>query len=74
MLFRHGLNAKQTQVWLGHHSPAFTLATYVHILPDDLPDPIFFEDIAAVLDGFQSAQPTVSFAEGKEAPSCYLSG
>jgi hypothetical protein len=24
---------------LGHHSPAFTLATYVHLLPDDLPDP-----------------------------------
>jgi hypothetical protein len=27
------------QVWLGHHSPAFPLATYVHLLPDDLPDP-----------------------------------
>jgi integrase len=37
MLFRHGLNAKQVQMWLGHHSPAFTLATYVHLLPDDLP-------------------------------------
>lgn len=42
-LFRAGLNAKQVQVWLGHHSPAFTLATYVHLLPDDLPDPVFFE-------------------------------
>jgi hypothetical protein len=39
MPFRWGLNAKQVQVWLGHHSPAFTLATYVHLLPDDLPDP-----------------------------------
>jgi hypothetical protein len=38
MLFRSGLNAKQVQMWLGHHSPAFTLATYVHLLPDDLPD------------------------------------
>jgi integrase len=38
MLFRRGLNAKQVQLWLGHHSPAFTLATYVHLLPDDLPD------------------------------------
>lgn len=38
MLFRRGLNAKQVQMWLGHHSPAFTLATYVHLLPDDLPD------------------------------------
>ena len=32
-------------MWLGHHSPAFTLATYVHLLPDDLPDPTFFDGI-----------------------------
>ena len=44
-LFRRGLNAKQVQVWLGHHSPAFTLATYVHLLPDDLPDPSFLDEI-----------------------------
>ena len=25
-------------MFLGHHSPAFTLAAYVHLLPDDLPD------------------------------------
>jgi hypothetical protein len=37
-LFRRGLNAKQVQVWMGHHSPAFTLDTYVH-----LPDPDGFE-------------------------------
>jgi integrase len=36
-LFRGGANAKQVQMWLGHHSPAFTLATYVHLMPDDLP-------------------------------------
>jgi integrase len=40
-LFRRGLNAKQAQVWLGHHSPAFTLATYVHLLSDDLPESPF---------------------------------
>jgi integrase len=45
MLFRHGLNAKQAQMWLGHHSPAFTLATYVHLLPDDLPDPAFLDQL-----------------------------
>jgi hypothetical protein len=33
------LNAKQVQGWLGHHSAAFTLSTYVHLLPDDLPEP-----------------------------------
>ncbi len=41
MLFRHGLNAGQVQLWLGHHSPAFTLAAYVHLLPDDLPESPF---------------------------------
>jgi integrase len=45
MLFRRGYNAKQVQHWLGHHSPAFTLATYVHLLPDDLPSPDFFDDL-----------------------------
>jgi integrase len=44
-LFRHGLNAKQAQMWLGHHSPAFTLSVYVHLLPDDLPDPDFLDRI-----------------------------
>lgn len=43
-LFRAGLNAKQVQVWLGHHSPSFTLDTYVHLLPEDLPEPSFFGD------------------------------
>ena len=41
MLFRSGWNAKQVQTFLGHHSPAFTLATYVHLIPDDLPEPDF---------------------------------
>ena len=45
MLFRHGLNAKQAQMWLGHHSPAFTLATYVHLLADDMPDTSFLDEI-----------------------------
>ena len=47
ILFRHGLNAKQVQMWLGHHSPAFTLATYVHLLPDDLPDPAFLDQLTS---------------------------
>ncbi len=36
-LLHRGLNAKHVQVWMGHHSPAFTLAVYVRYLPDDLP-------------------------------------
>jgi integrase len=39
-LFRGGWNAKQVQMILGHHSPAFTLSTYVHLMPDDLPAPL----------------------------------
>lgn len=32
LLFHRGANAVQVQRWLGHHSPAFTLSTYVHLL------------------------------------------
>jgi len=45
ILFRNGLNAKQVQLWLGHHSPAFTLAIYVHLNADDLPDPSFLDTL-----------------------------
>jgi integrase len=51
LLFRHGANAKQVQLWFGHHSPAFTMATYVHLLPDDLPDPGFVDAIAGASGG-----------------------
>jgi integrase len=47
-LFWRGLNAKQVQVWLGHHSPAFTLAVYVHLMSDDLPDADLFEQVEEV--------------------------
>jgi len=40
MLFAEGRNAVQVQRWLGHHSPAFTLATYVHLLDNDLGEPL----------------------------------
>jgi integrase len=49
LLFRHGLNAKQVQIWLGHHSPAFTLATYVHLIADDLPDATFLDTITTTV-------------------------
>ena len=32
MLFESGRNIVQVQQWLGHHSPGFTLDTYVHLL------------------------------------------
>ncbi len=60
MLFERGSNAVQVQRWLGHHSPAFTLDTYVHLLDDRRGEPLELgvelaeakDDMAAsVLDG-----------------------
>ncbi len=39
-LFAAGRNAVQVQRWLGHHSAAFTLARYVHLLDGDLGEPL----------------------------------
>jgi integrase len=63
ILFRSGWNAKQVQVVLGHHSPAFTLATYVHLIPDDLPEPRFAHDEP----GAHAAEPQRT-VEGSSAP------
>ncbi len=61
ILFRRGWNAVQVQKFLGHHSPAFTLATYVHLLPDDLPEPDFLDEalgeIGEVIAGTGDAEP-----------------
>jgi hypothetical protein len=46
-VFRAGWNAKQVQLVLGHHSPAFTLSTYVHLIADDLPDATFLDALTA---------------------------
>jgi integrase len=46
LLFASGRNAVQVQRWLGHHSAAFTLATYVHLLDGDVGEPL---DLAAAL-------------------------
>jgi integrase len=32
-------NPKQVQLYLGHHSAAFTVDTYIHLLPGDVPQP-----------------------------------
>jgi integrase len=40
MLFARGANVVQVQRWLGHHSPAFTLEIYVHLLDSDLGGPL----------------------------------
>jgi hypothetical protein len=67
MLFRSGWNAKQVQVVLGHHSPAFTLATYVHLVPDDLPEPHF---PGALTSGL--ARPAGDEEESQATPPAHL--
>ncbi|MGI8714923.1 MAG: tyrosine-type recombinase/integrase, partial [Solirubrobacteraceae bacterium] len=39
-MFAAGRNAVQVQHWLGHHSAAFTLQRYVHLLDGDLGGPV----------------------------------
>jgi hypothetical protein len=39
-LFAQGRNAVQVQRWLGHHSAAFTLSRYVHLLDGVLGAPL----------------------------------
>jgi len=54
-LLRNGANAKQAQVWAGHHSPAFTLAVYCHLLPEDMPDPDFLDSLTGAEGGNRGA-------------------
>jgi integrase len=35
-LIESGLSVLRLQRWMGHHSPAFTLETYGHLLDGDL--------------------------------------
>jgi integrase len=46
LLFAEGRNAVQVQRWLGHHSPAFTLSTYVHLLDGDIGEPLVIADVS----------------------------
>ncbi len=41
-----GVGIAQVSRMLGHHDPGFTLRTYIHVLPSDLPDG---EDLAAAV-------------------------
>lgn len=43
LLFACGKNPRQVQCWLGHHSAAFTLDTYVHLLDEGLGAPLNLE-------------------------------
>jgi len=64
ILFRQGWNAVQVQKFMGHHSPAFTLAVYVHLLDEDLPEPTFLDDLAPPAEGEKPPE-----GEGEEEAS-----
>jgi integrase len=54
LLFARGRNVVQVQKHLGHHKPSFTLDTYVHLLPDELGEPL---DLATELEGGNRVAP-----------------
>jgi hypothetical protein len=56
----------QLQKFLGHHSPVFTLAVYVHLVPDDLPEPAFLDEIAgSVAEAAALEQAEISPSRGR---------
>jgi integrase len=62
LLFAAGRNVKQVQRWLGHHSPGFTLDTYVHLLDDGVGGGL---DLAAELaQGESKVRPDQSVEGG----------
>jgi len=67
LLFRHGMNAKQVQGWLGHHAASFTIDTYIHLLPDDLVPATFFDALTATADVDGEAEGETAAVEGAEA-------
>lgn len=42
-----GKNAKQVQEWLGHHSPAYTLREYIHLIDAGVGDADFLDAATA---------------------------
>jgi integrase len=59
-LFLRGWNAKQVSVFLGHSDAGFTLRTYIHLLPEDLPEP--WGDNAGTTGATERAETRMSAA------------
>jgi integrase len=77
ILFANGRNAVQVQRWLGHHSAAFTLATYVHLMGGELGEPMNL-DRELLLGATNGATSHIEMAQGKYPPQplnlAFLSG
>jgi integrase len=63
MLFRNGWNAVQVQKFLGHADPGFTLRTYVHLLPEDLPEAAFLDAITSRVGNTRAIRPSENARE-----------
>lgn len=69
LLFERGANAKQVQKWLGHHSAAFTLSKYIHLLGDDLGEPLTIDtELAGATPGATSVTQLARDATARLAP------
>jgi hypothetical protein len=57
MLIESGLSPLRLQRWMGHHSPAFTLETYGHLIDGDLGPPLDLRKELAAAAKVDPAQP-----------------
>jgi integrase len=73
LLFRAGWNAVQVQRFLGHADPGFTLGTYVHLLPEDLPSTDFLTEITTGKGNTGATQPT-EIGRDDHSPLALVSG
>jgi integrase len=64
LLFEDGRNIKQIQHWLGHHSAAYTLSSYVHLMDDGAGDADFLD--AVIADALTRAARAGSGSGGDE--------
>jgi integrase len=82
-LLRGGVDIKRVQAWLGHHSAAFTIDVYGHLMPDDHEaslrqiEAIFAGPFHSAPDGPEAAQPGTRgqlerITAGQPMPGCCL--
>jgi integrase len=71
MLVERGANAVQSRRWLCHHSPGFTLSTYVHLLDGGIGEALDLDaelaqggnQVATQTPGYHPTEPETVFAE-----------
>jgi integrase len=68
-LFAAGRNPVQVQRWLGHHSPAFTLSVYAHLMDEDLGAPLALPParVSAGVSGTDGHGPLLAVVETAQA-------